>query len=199
MTTKPPADNILRLPDGTEYEGRLQFDDDGKPIVEIAKCGTCGFRWNDKLITSLTPAPSGRCPNEYGHKSEEEMEALAWRDYFPVQGTIIEVSSVDCYDERDDPTTLEFATPKRFVVSADMPSKGDIERWMGEHWLDPVYDVEPCDPNDPDLVGFRSFWVYGTSRNADGSVHSTNDWKPTGEKVPERLPTIPDFIDWTKI
>lgn len=35
--------------------------------ANVARCGTCGFRWDDSKTTSLTPAPSGRCPNEYNH------------------------------------------------------------------------------------------------------------------------------------
>lgn len=61
----------LVLSDGTTYSGRLRFDDDGRPIVNMAECGACGFRWNDALCTSLTPAPSARCPNEYNHDDEE--------------------------------------------------------------------------------------------------------------------------------
>lgn len=38
----------------------------------IATCGECGFRWNDRIATSLTPAPAGRCPNEYNHDDESE-------------------------------------------------------------------------------------------------------------------------------
>lgn len=60
----------LILPDGTEHEGRLQLDDAGAPIVRMTTCGTCGFAWNDALITGLTPTPSGRCPNEYGHPED---------------------------------------------------------------------------------------------------------------------------------
>ncbi len=61
----------LVLPDGTEYEGRLQLDDSDKPIIKMAECGTCHFQWNDALITSITPTPSSRCPNEYGHCEDE--------------------------------------------------------------------------------------------------------------------------------
>lgn len=37
----------------------------------IATCGTCGQSWDDLLITSMTPAPSGRCPFEAFHDYEE--------------------------------------------------------------------------------------------------------------------------------
>lgn len=59
--------STLTLPDGTTYVGRLQRDDDGRPVIDVATCGACGFQWNDALITSVTPAPSGRCPNERAH------------------------------------------------------------------------------------------------------------------------------------
>ena len=30
-------------------------------------CATCGLAWDDAIVTSWTPAPSGRCPFEYFH------------------------------------------------------------------------------------------------------------------------------------
>jgi hypothetical protein len=63
--------SVLTLPDGTTYGGRLQYDDDGHPIVREATCGACGFTWNDALCTSITPTPAGRCPNEYGHTDDD--------------------------------------------------------------------------------------------------------------------------------
>jgi len=41
------------------------------PEQNIAACGTCGFRWDDTIVTSLTPAPAARCPNEYNHESDQ--------------------------------------------------------------------------------------------------------------------------------
>jgi len=35
--------------------------------VDIATCGTCGRSWDDAIVTSMTPAPSARCPFEYFH------------------------------------------------------------------------------------------------------------------------------------
>lgn len=32
-----------------------------------ATCGYCGLRWDDSRVTSLTPAPAGRCPFEFFH------------------------------------------------------------------------------------------------------------------------------------
>ena len=34
-------------------------------------CGSCGLSWDDGKATTLTPAPSGRCPFEYFHKHED--------------------------------------------------------------------------------------------------------------------------------
>ena len=74
LTDERPLDSLLGvdlvLSDGTRYEGRLQTDGDGRPVVQMTTCGACGFTWNDALITSLTPVPAGRCPNEYNHEEE---------------------------------------------------------------------------------------------------------------------------------
>lgn len=51
-------------------------DDNGKPIVTTATCGDCGLQWNDALVTSYTPAPSGRCPFEYVHPEVRELRKL---------------------------------------------------------------------------------------------------------------------------
>ena len=40
---------------------------DGEEAEDRATCGTCGLSWDDAIPTSLTPAPSGRCPFEYFH------------------------------------------------------------------------------------------------------------------------------------
>lgn len=34
-------------------------------------CGHCGLSWDDAIITSMTPAPSARCPFEAFHIYEE--------------------------------------------------------------------------------------------------------------------------------
>ena len=40
----------------------------GAPMTEdVATCGECGRSWDDGVSTSMTPAPSGRCPFEYFH------------------------------------------------------------------------------------------------------------------------------------
>ncbi len=40
--------------------------------ASVATCGTCGFAWDDSVVTSITPAPAGRCPNEYNHTMNDD-------------------------------------------------------------------------------------------------------------------------------
>lgn len=41
----------------------------------LATCGTCGRSWDDAVVTSMTPAPSARCPFEYYHKEYKSQAA----------------------------------------------------------------------------------------------------------------------------
>lgn len=54
---------------GWGESGILYDDAYGNPKVEIVTDGTCGRSWNNALGTSLTPAPSARCPYEYEHEA----------------------------------------------------------------------------------------------------------------------------------
>lgn len=56
------GDILSVLESGTRY-----FDDDGAPISAVATCGACGRSWDDAVGSTLTPAPSGRCPFELLH------------------------------------------------------------------------------------------------------------------------------------
>lgn len=40
---------------------------DPESSADAATCGECGLSWDDGKATSMTPAPSGRCPFEYFH------------------------------------------------------------------------------------------------------------------------------------
>ena len=57
-------------------DATTQDDGNGGVLVETATCGECGMSWNDALITSYTPAPSGRCPFEYVHDEARELRRL---------------------------------------------------------------------------------------------------------------------------
>lgn len=43
-------------------------------MSDWATCGTCGFTWDDSVITGRTPVPSGRTPCEYWHDYDDESE-----------------------------------------------------------------------------------------------------------------------------
>ena len=43
------------------------FHDDGTDNRDLMTCGDCERTWDDSVITSMTPAPSARCPFEYFH------------------------------------------------------------------------------------------------------------------------------------
>ncbi len=60
-------DSVLeRIPDNWPVVPLDDDDDcDGKTT-----CGRCGLSWDDDLITSMTPAPSGRCPFEAFHDDD---------------------------------------------------------------------------------------------------------------------------------
>ena len=40
---------------------------DDYPESAVTRCGHCYRSWDDAHASSLTPAPSGRCPFEYAH------------------------------------------------------------------------------------------------------------------------------------
>ncbi|QAU07322.1 hypothetical protein SEA_NOSILAM_81 [Gordonia phage NosilaM] len=39
----------------------------GRDLANVAQCEGCGRFWDDAHTSSVTPAPSGRCPFEYDH------------------------------------------------------------------------------------------------------------------------------------
>lgn len=43
----------------------------------IATCFACGLSWDDAVVTSLTPAPAGRCPFEQFHGGKVMSEGSA--------------------------------------------------------------------------------------------------------------------------
>jgi hypothetical protein len=53
------------------------IDPDDPAAKSPATCGTCGLTWDDGAVTSMTPAPSARCPFEAFHEDEPEQP----RDY----------------------------------------------------------------------------------------------------------------------
>jgi hypothetical protein len=70
------------IPD--DYEVRPV--DAAAPGSRITTDGYCGLSWDDAVVTSMTPAPSGRCPFEPFHvyPGNEEADAgevvIGWND-----------------------------------------------------------------------------------------------------------------------
>lgn len=47
---------------------------DREAAISQATCMTCGLSWDDGIVTSMTPAPSARCPFEaFHHDGREHM------------------------------------------------------------------------------------------------------------------------------
>ena len=42
-----------------------------KSVKGLCTCGECGLSWDDDKVTSMTPAPSARCPFEAFHNYED--------------------------------------------------------------------------------------------------------------------------------
>lgn len=70
-------EDIIREHEISEANGATpQLDENGAVKEDIATCGNCGLSWNDALISSMTPTPSGRCPYEYIHPEIKELKRL---------------------------------------------------------------------------------------------------------------------------
>ena len=52
----------------------LRTDAQKEAARSLATCGVCGLSWDDGVTTSITPAPSARCPFEEYHEDEDEDE-----------------------------------------------------------------------------------------------------------------------------
>ncbi len=53
-----------------DFEVSVLDDDD--EAEDRVTCGTCGRSWDDAIVTSMTPAPSARCPFEAFHQTWAE-------------------------------------------------------------------------------------------------------------------------------
>ncbi len=58
----------LMMPDvPADYEVKALTTEERAKAEDVVTCGTCGRSWDDAISTSMTPAPSARCPFEYYH------------------------------------------------------------------------------------------------------------------------------------
>lgn len=53
-----PKDHPVQPLGPTEY---------AKKLSDTCECGWCGLKWDDGIVTSMTPVPSARCPFEAFH------------------------------------------------------------------------------------------------------------------------------------
>lgn len=106
---------------------------------------------------------------------ETEPENKALRDYQKMLGKTVFLFGASGYNERDDSLDLRFDPPVKFKVTKTPHT--DICRWTSDSlgdWLDPYWNVEPVDKDDPQVASYRSFWIYG------------NSYRKTGEQEPSQ-------------
>lgn len=101
------------------------------------------------------------------------LEQIAWREYRAVEGKVVLVTWLTGYDENDNSRDVHFGRPLRVRVDRNANSD-DICRWMDNDHLDPVWDLELVDQDEPILAGMRSFWLYATSRSLSGKVEKSD-------------------------
>lgn len=119
MTTKVDAQTqeVFRVK-SILLDADWQFDDDGNKITRIAECGTCGRKWNDARISSLTPAPSGHCPYEYAHETNTDTaRAQAEAQLQHIRELLEWQSHANKCDKHDADSACEFGnyTSREFV------------------------------------------------------------------------------------
>lgn len=122
------------MPDLTPVPGATpRYDDDGREIVDVVTCGSCGRSWNDAASSSVTPAPSGRCPFEYEHpgarleylRGQIRAECISW-------GEVIELQGLAEHIDRSDVELLEWAGVPEFPYEYEQVTYSVEIEWMGD-------------------------------------------------------------------
>lgn len=66
------ADELLEIAKlGIPEDFPVRVLEDGENPPGKVTCGTCDRSWDDSIVTSWTPAPSGRCPFEQFHNDSK--------------------------------------------------------------------------------------------------------------------------------
>lgn len=60
---EPPPTCVEEIPENFPVKPISATDE----AIDRATCGHCGLSWDDAVVTSMTPAPSARCPFEAFH------------------------------------------------------------------------------------------------------------------------------------
>lgn len=95
------------------------------------------------------------------HTRTVAIAAMVKRDYAAVAGKIIMLDGVTGYNAQDNAVDRTLDPPLAFRVSAEVPDS-EINRVCDE-WVDPVWDVVPLEPKDPQISDLGSFFCYGPS------------------------------------
>lgn len=101
------------------------------------------------------------------------LEQIAKREYAECEGKVVLVTWLSGYDENDCSRDIHFDKPIRVSVDRNINSE-DLYRWMDEDHLDPVWNIELVDKDEPVLVGMRSCWLYATSRSLSGKIEKSD-------------------------
>lgn len=87
-----------------------------------ATCGTCGLTWDDAVITSMTPAPSARCPFEPFHVTASC--GLDGEQLTSEHGTWVHDNGHPCHHvEEDGPVCPAPRTTTGGVVNAELAAE----------------------------------------------------------------------------
>ena len=108
-----------------QKNGTMRYDENGEPIVIMARCGQCGREWNDEIITDRTPVGAARCPFEDLHEEEDDNEDETSDDYAYAVG--YENGYSHATDDANAHGLLE-------AVLAILP---DLERYVSPQWPGP--------------------------------------------------------------
>lgn len=94
------------------------------------------------------------------------------KDFNHLANRVVKLRRVEAYDRVDNNVTVSLDPPVAFRLT-----HGSLEHTC-DGWFDPIYDIEPVDPADPQLAPYRSFWCYGisyhkqTGKIEEGDIYS---------------------------
>ncbi len=128
---------------------------------DLATDGSCGLSWDDGIITSMTPAPSARCPFEYFHEYENGECLPLNPDDIPEDYTVRPI------------VTLEGMTQQRWSAMTDF-QRSSLRDYSGL---------------TTQLLGFEGWRVevdtdYGETRRF--IVGRSTGWRPCHLELPRR-------------
>lgn len=94
--------------------------------------------------------------------AREEAEIQAVADYRAHVGKVVYIKRLTAYpDNALDSVDLVLDPPLPVIVKTT--ALENIRRWMDHEYLDPIWDIEPLNPLDPQLQGFHVYDVYAKS------------------------------------